>query len=262
MTGHLVESLSLIIPAFNAAPFLERRLEEARAWLAAQERETELLVVDDGSRDATPKILADFDGGAADFHWIRTEGNRGKGHAVRTGMLEAGGAFRVFIDADTSYPVENVAQVVRALEHGADVAIGNRAHAESRYEVTDPELLRLWMRKGVGRVFNGFARLCALPGIEDSQAGLKGLTAAAASEIFSRCSVDRFAFDVELLLWARRLRQRIADVPVRIVWGRDSSTLRLGRDGLRMAWDVARLGMRAGRAVEPELEPDPVIRQA
>ena len=262
MTGQLVESLSLIIPAFNAASFLERRLEEARDWLAAQERETELWVVDDGSRDTTPKILADFDGGAVDFHWIRTDGNRGKGHAVRTGMLEAGGAFRVFIDADASYPVENVAHVVDALERGADVAIGNRAHPESRYEVTDPELLRLWMRKGVGRLFNGFTRLCALPGIEDSQAGLKGLTAAAAAEVLSRCSVDRFAFDVELLLWARRLGLRITDVPVRIVWGRDSSTLRLGRDGLRMAWDVARLGMRTGRAVQSTLKSDPVIRQA
>jgi dolichyl-phosphate beta-glucosyltransferase len=232
-------SLSLVLPVFNGARVLEARLAEVRAWLAAQPRRTELIVVDDGSTDATPEILRGVPGA------LRLDRNRGKGHAVRAGLAAATGDYRVFLDADLALPAENAGAVVAALDAGADVAIGSRAHARSRVEAAPDATWDLAVRHGAGRVFNLFARACAVPGIRDTQAGVKGLTAAATRRLLPRCAVDRFAFDVELLFHARRLGLAVAEVPVRMVWRRGESGLRLGRDGARMAADVLLFRLRA-----------------
>jgi len=234
----VARSLSLILPVYNGARVLPDRIREVRAWLDAQPRPTELIVVDDGSTDGTPGIL----GGVAGA--LRLDRNRGKGHAVRAGLAAATGDYRLFIDADHALPPENADRVVAALDAGADVAIGSRAHPQSRIE---GEGLDLAVRVGFGRVFNLLARACAVPGCRDTQLGLKGLTAAAARLLLPHCSVDRFAFDVELLFHARRLGLSVTEVPVRMVWRRGESGVRLGRDGLRMAADVVRLRLRALR---------------
>jgi dolichyl-phosphate beta-glucosyltransferase len=234
-------SLSLVLPVFNGARVLAARLAEVQAWLDAQPTSTELIVVDDGSTDATPRILRD----CARARVLRLDRNRGKGRAVRAGLAAATGDYRLFLDADLALPAENADAVVAALEAGADVAIGSRAHARSRVEAGPAAAWDLALRHSCGRVFNLLARACAVPGLRDTQAGIKGLTAAATRLLLPRCAVDRFAFDVELLFHARRLGLAVAEVPVRMVWRRGESGLRLGRDGVKMAADVVLFRLRA-----------------
>ena len=236
-----MRSISLVLPVYNGAPFLPERLREVRTWLDAQPCRTELIVVDDGSTDGTPGILRGVPGA------IRLDRNRGKGHAVRAGLARATGDLRLFIDADLALPVENALRVVAALEAGADVAIGSRAHAGSRI---DGSGLDLAIRVRAGHVFNLLARACAVPGCRDTQLGLKGLTAEAARLLLPRCTVDRFAFDVELLFHARRLGLSVTEVPVHMIWRRGESGVRIGRDGLRMATDLVRLRLRALRRAD------------
>jgi dolichyl-phosphate beta-glucosyltransferase len=237
----LARSISIILPVYNGARVLPARLREVRAWLDAQPCRTELIVVDDGSTDGTPGILRGVAG------TIRLDRNRGKGHAVRAGLAAATGDYRLFMDADLAVPPENAAEVVAALGAGADLAIGSRAHPRSRVEGAG---LDLAVRVGAGRVFNLLVRACALPGLRDTQAGMKGLTAAAAKRLLPLCGVDRFAFDVELLFHARRLGLSVAEVPVHVVWRRGESGLRLGRDGLRMAADLVLFRLRALRRAD------------
>jgi dolichyl-phosphate beta-glucosyltransferase len=169
---------------------------------------------------------------------------------VRAGLAAAKGDLRLFLDADLAIPVANASAIVRALEAGADIAIGSRALAQSRVEAGPDAGLDLALRAGAGRVFNWIARACAVPGLRDTQAGIKGMTAEAARRLLPLCRVDRFAFDVELLFHARRRRLSVVEVPVRMLWRRGESGLRLGRDGLRMAADVVLLRLRGMRLRE------------
>jgi dolichyl-phosphate beta-glucosyltransferase len=233
--------ISLVLPVYNGAHVLEERLRDVRAWLAAQPCPTELIVVDDGSTDGTTAILRGVPGA------IRLDRNRGKGRAVRAGLEAARGDLRIFLDADLAIPPANASAIVAALRGGADLAIGSRAHAGSRVDGSGAGRV---LRHGAGRVFNLLARACAVPGLRDTQAGIKGMTASAARRLLPLCRVDRFAFDVELLFQARRLGLRVAEVPVHMIWRRGESGLKLGRDGLRMAADVLLLRLRAMRLGE------------
>jgi dolichyl-phosphate beta-glucosyltransferase len=175
--------------------------------------------------------------------------NRGKGYAVRRGMLEAQGRFRVFTDADLAYPMENLATVVGALENGADVALACRAHEGSRMVV--PESLRgtFAQRRRAGRVFNWFVRLLLVSGVRDTQAGLKGFRGKAAEELFSRATLDGFAFDVEIVFLARRLGLVVEEVPVELRVCEGHSSVHFGRDSLRMLMDLLRIRGRAWRGL-------------
>lgn len=245
----MTRSLSLVLPVYNGAHVLPERLREVRAWLEAQPRRTELLVVDDGSTDGTAEILRDLEG----VRVLRLDRNRGKGHAVRSGLANTTGDYRLFIDADHALPAENATAVVAALDAGADVAIASRAHPESRIVAAPEAGFDLAVRHRAGRVFNLLARACAVPGFRDTQAGLKGFTAAAVEVLLPRCAVDRFAFDVELLFHARRLGLSVTEVPVHMIWRRGESGVRLGRDGLRMAADLVRIRLHARRALRSDL---------
>ena len=239
--------LSLVLPVYQGAPYLAERLAEVSTWLAETAPGAELLVVDDGSTDGTRDVLAAFakaPPAGLSFSTFRFARNQGKGKAVRAGLLAARGRLRVFVDADRSYPVANVARIVSALESGADVAIADRAHPESRWLGSGPGLARRrrlsrWWRRAVTR------RL--LPDLPDTQAGLKGFTADAAERVFGRCTLDGWAFDVEALVAARAQGLSIAPVPVDLVWTGDPSTLRPWRDGWRMLRDARRVRKRLRR---------------
>ncbi len=239
-------SLSLVIPAFDAASLLDASLERAWRWLEGLDRAVELVVVDDGSRDATPAILARFASraramGRGRFRALRNPMNRGKGYAVRRGVLAARGHVRLFVDAGLTYPVEALARVTETLDRGADVAIASRLHPESLYLVPPGRLYPLVRRHLVGRLHNRVARAIAVPGILDTQAGLKGFRAAAAERVFGVARLDRFTFDVETLFLARRFGFQIAEVPVRYVDLAERTTLRPFRDGLCGLGDLIRI---------------------
>lgn len=239
--------VSLVLPVLNGEPFLAASLERADEWLRDRPGGGEVVVVDDGSTDGTAAILAGWAGPGRRV--LTLPENRGKGAAVKAGMLAATGERRVFLDAGLTYPFANVDRLLAALDAGADVAIGNRLHPESRYLVAPRAFRRLRSRHRMGRVFNGIVRLFAVPGFRDTQAGIKAATAAAAERIFGAARLAGFSFDVEVLFLARRFGLEVAEVPVTFVYEEEPSTLRLFRDGRRMLRDVAGLRRAARRGL-------------
>ena len=224
-------ALSVIVPAWNEARRIGATLERLRGWLTARYPDTEILVVDDGSRDETSTIAA-----ASGATVLRLPSNRGKGAAVREGMLYARGAIRLMSDADLSTPIEELPRFLGAIQSGADVVIGSRSLTGSRILRHQP-----WYREQLGRQFNRIVQATLMRGIIDTQCGFKCLTADAAQRIFSRSRIDGFAFDVELLLIARRLGLQVAELPVQWIDHPDSRVGPL-RDSSRMLAELARIG--------------------
>ena len=229
--------LSVVVPAYNESARLPRTLQRIGAFLAG--RPHEIVVVDDGSTDGTAEA-ARAAAGESPLVVLRNDGNRGKGYAVRRGMLAARGARRLMSDADLSTPIQELARLEQALEAGHQVAIGSRALAGARIEVRQP-----WYRENMGRLFNVFVRTLAVPGIRDTQCGFKLFTAAAAEAVFSAARLDGFSFDVEALFIARQLGYRVAEVPV--AWRNDAAT-RVGLvGGFRAFPDLLRIRLNDWR---------------
>lgn len=240
--------LSVVIPAYNEENRLGASLDRIVAYLQDQDYPFEIIVVDDGSRDRTAELaeekLADVP-----HTVVRNEPNRGKGYSVKRGLLLARGQYVLFSDADLSTPIEEVAKLLTALQSGFDVAIGSRALAESRIEVHQP-----WLREKMGQLFNVFIRWFILGGIRDTQCGFKCFRREVIRPIFEPATVERWGFDVELLLIARRRGYRIAEVPVR--WINSAETkIRAGTDGLVMVWDAIKSKRRHRKLRPPSPEP-------
>ncbi|MBI2424519.1 MAG: glycosyltransferase family 2 protein [Candidatus Hydrogenedentes bacterium] len=228
--------LSLIIPAYNEAQRLPGTLRQVHAYLAAQSYASEIVVVDDGSTDATAlaaqTTMEELGAGPVGFACVRLERNRGKGAAVRQGMLhEARGAYRFFYDADGATPIEEIEGAMALFESGAEIVIGSRALAASRVEVH-----QAWYREHMGQVNNVFLRLLGLTPYKDTQCGFKGFSARAVEIVFPRQTIEGFAFDVELLYIAWLHGLRIEELPV--TWRNSPrSTLNPVSDSLAMIWE-------------------------
>ena len=222
-SGFSSPELSLVIPAYNEEKRLPVSLARIADWLGSRTPaiSAEVLVVDDGSSDRTAAVAEKTAGGLGlAFRVIRLPENRGKGAAVRAGALEAKGAHVLVTDADLSTPIEEVDKLLAA---GAPVAIGSRG-----VDATLVKQRQSLFRVASGRLFNLLVRVLAVSGIRDTQCGFKLFRADAAREVFSRAVVDRFAFDVEALLLARRLGFAIKEVPV--LWFNSPDT-RVGLGG-------------------------------
>src|SRR5262245_54233525 len=167
---------TLILPVYNAEAFLNKTLSLTREWLAARPELWELLVIDDGSSDASAEILDRFlaENPGDAIARTRFRENRGKGFAIRKGLGMARGTYAIFTDCDLAYAIENTERVVDELEAGRDVVVACRVLPESRYVVSPSFFSYLYTRHLMGRAFNLLCRLVTLPGILDSQAGLKG----------------------------------------------------------------------------------------
>ena len=228
--------LSVIVPAFNEATRLPATLEEACAWLDTHVAgDYELLVVDDGSTDATADVVRAWTEKNPHIRLIEQPQNRGKGAAVRRGMLEAVGDVRLFMDADHSTHVGEVEKVFAALQDDADVVIASRRHPES-----DIEVHQSWLREHMGQGFNLIMRsIVGLP-MQDTQCGFKAFTAEAAARIFAEARLDGFSFDVEIIYLAHHLGYAIAEIPVRWV-NEPNSKVRMLADPARMFADVMRI---------------------
>jgi dolichyl-phosphate beta-glucosyltransferase len=203
----------------------------------------ELLVVDDGSTDRTREVAREA-APCRSLCVLHYDGNRGKGHAVRFGMLHASGSYVLFSDADLATPIEEVEPLFRAIEAGADIAIGSR-------DVPGSKLIKrqsLFREMG-GKLFNRCVQMIAVPGIHDTQCGFKLFASAASASIFSRCQIDNFSFDVEVLYLARLLGYKVAEVPVR--WAhQEGSKVVFRRDAPRMLKTLVRIRLNR-YALEP-----------
>lgn len=231
-------SLSLVVPAYNEASRLPRTLGPVCAYLERHHPGFELIVVDDGSVDGTTDAARAALGERPGSRVVTLERNRGKGAAVRAGVLVASGERILFSDADFSTPIEEETKLARALDGGADVAIGSRAHPGSRITVAQGRV-----RQSMGRIFNVFVRGVGLSRFHDTQCGFKMFTREAARSVFPRAHIDGFAFDVEILLLATRAGLRIEEVPVE--WRNDpASRLNMLLDSARMVWELLRIRTR------------------
>ncbi len=227
--------LSIVIPAYNEEGRLERSLPRVAAYLKDENISAEILVVDDGSRDATAAIAARAMRGLRG-RVIRNDENRGKGYSVRRGCLEAEGRWVLLTDADLSSPIEEHRKLAAAArDFDLDVVIGSRGLPDSRIEVRQT-LLREYM----GKTFNLLIRKMTGLSFRDTQCGFKLMDRERTRPLFERMVVDRFAFDVELLFLCQRFGLTVREIPV--VWRNEPrSKVSIIRDPLNMLYDVARV---------------------
>ncbi len=222
--------LSVVIPAYNEERRLPDTLTAVAEYLSRQPYAWEIIVADDGSADATAAAAQKASGQNASIRALKLP-HRGKGSAVKHGMLAAGGEFRFLCDADLSMPIEQLARLLPTVAPAKDIIIGSREAAGAR-RIGEPR--RRWL---MGRVFNGMTRLLAAPGIADTQCGFKVFSARAASVLFPLQTLDGFAFDAEILFLARRHGFAICEVG--IDWHyRAESKVRPFRDGWRTLRDL------------------------
>jgi dolichyl-phosphate beta-glucosyltransferase len=222
--------LSLVFPAHNEESRLPATLEQTAEFLKSQSYSNEIIVVENGSADRTLEIARGFAQKMPNLQVIHEE-QRGKGLAVRRGMLAATGAYRMFLDVDLSMPVSEINRFFPPALPGIDVAIASR-EAPGAVRYNEPPYRHL-----IGRVFNFLVQLAALPGLQDSQCGFKCFSGTAADELFRLQTITGWTFDVELLFIARKRGYRIAEVP--IAWYYNAQTkMRVMRSSLKMFADL------------------------
>jgi len=232
----LTRSLSIIIPAYNEEKRLPATLERIQSYLAGSGwKFSEVVVVDDGSRDRTAAKVEKVARRARSVRLLRNPGNRGKGYSVRHGVLDAKGEWVLFTDADLSTPIEELEKLwTKVQEARAQVAIGSRALDRSLIGVHQP-----LFRETAGKLFNLAVRLMTGLPFWDTQCGFKLFETRAAREIFRRQQLERFGFDVEVLFIARKLGYSAIEVPVR--WNDVAGTKVSTLNGLSAFLDPVRV---------------------
>ncbi|MGH7924476.1 MAG: dolichyl-phosphate beta-glucosyltransferase [Candidatus Binatus sp.] len=228
--------LSIVVPAYNEELRIEATLGKIRGYVDAQNDRVEVIVVDDGSTDATAEVIGKY----PEVRLLRIEPNRGKGYAVRHGALNAAGKFVLFTDADLSAPIEEVDTLFGALEAaGADAAIGSRALRRELIGIRQPIL-----RDYSGRCYNLLVQLFTGLRIHDTQCGFKLFRMETTRRAFELQRVEGFGFDPELLFLVARRGGKIVEVPVH--WNHDpATTVRFPRDPMRMFADLISLRWRS-----------------
>ena len=233
--------LSIIIPAHNEEARLPSTLDQVAAFLTAQTYQVEVLVVENGSQDRTLEIAQSYAARLPNLCVLRLD-ERGKGRAVRHGMLQASGEYLFMCDADLSMPIEQVNQFIPPSLNDFDIAIASReAPGAVRYD--EPAY-----RHVVGRIFNTMIRLVALPGLNDTQCGFKCFRAPVARELFALQQLPGWSFDVEVLFIARQRGYRIVELPVPWYFNPESK-VRVINDSMRMALDLLTIRLNALRGV-------------
>ena len=223
--------LSIVIPSFNEELRLPVTLAQVSAYIRASKRETEVIVVDDGSTDRTADVANSFRGEIQRLRVVANKKNRGKGYSVRHGMLEARGRVVLFTDADLSAPIDETDKLLAALaDH--DVAIGSRALNRSLISVRQSVF-----RESAGIIFNFIVRAILRLPFVDTQCGFKAFRRERCRVIFQQQRIEGFGFDPELLYLARHHGLSAVEIPVR--WAHSPATkVSMWRDSIQMFLDV------------------------
>jgi dolichyl-phosphate beta-glucosyltransferase len=203
--------LSVVIPAYNEEFRLPKTLQQSLKYLETQPYTSEIIVVNDGSSDKTEWVVRRESVNSVPLRLLsHPDGaNHGKGASVRRGMMEARGAYRLFMDADNSTTLDQIDRFWPMFDHGFDMVIGSRALKDSVIRTHQNRLKEI-----AGRFGNWVVRKFAVPGVFDTQAGFKMLTAEKAEIIFPRLTIDRWGYDIEMLIIARTHGCRIAEIPI------------------------------------------------
>ncbi|XOB41608.1 MAG: dolichyl-phosphate beta-glucosyltransferase [Candidatus Nealsonbacteria bacterium] len=231
--------LSVIVPAYNEERRLPKTLREIDKYLRAKTYDYEIIVVSDGSKDRTVEVVRNLMAEIKNLKILDFKENQGKGFGVRQGMLEAKGDFRLFTDADNSTSVDQVEKMWPEFKKGYDIVIGSR---DVKGAVLDPP--QSWLHGFLADIFKLLRKIIAgLWELEDTQCGFKCFTKKAAESIFPKCKINRFAFDPEFLIVAKKLRYKIKEIP--IYWKNDpeskvkfKSMVKMGIDLLKIRWNL------------------------
>ena len=243
-------SYSIVIPAYNESGRIPATLKQVVACIRERGWDAEVIVVNDGSTDATADVVREFARTAPEVRLIENPGNRGKGFSVRSGLLQALGEVVMFTDADLSSPIEEAERLFAAISQGADIAIGSRWLEKGRQTHRQP-----LYRQFFGRCFNAVTRGIMGLHFADTQCGFKAFTRAAAQTVFQLQTIERWGFDPEILFISLKCGFLIVEVPVS--WGHDERTrMSYLKDGIKMLEEVAvirwnALRGRYGRPTEP-----------
>jgi dolichyl-phosphate beta-glucosyltransferase len=227
--------LSVVIPAYNEEHRLPATLESVHDFLRESGKSFELIVVDDGSLDATAQVVETFAETHNSVRLLSYQPNRGKGHAVRIGMLAAQGDLLLMNDADGSSPIAEIQRLIAGITGGADLAIGSRAKPDDTREVK-----ALLHRKFIGNTFNAIVKTLLLPGIYDTQCGFKLFRREAARDVFSVQRTNGYGFDVEILYVAKLHGYRLVEIPIN--WANvEGSKVNVLLDSPKMFVEVVRI---------------------
>jgi dolichyl-phosphate beta-glucosyltransferase len=232
------EFLSVVIPAYNEAERILPTILRIDEYCRGRFEGFEIIVVDDGSRDATRSVVKHAQETTAFLRCEGYEQNRGKGYAIRQGVSASAGDIVLVSDADLSTPIEEVEKLLVPYDEGYDIVIGSRALEESDIEVRQP-----WWREFMGRTFNTFVRSLFSVEFKDTQCGFKLFRGKCAREIFGRATVDRFAYDVEILYLAGKADLKVKEAPIRWL-NSPASKVSPVRDSLQMLKDLIKLRLR------------------
>jgi dolichyl-phosphate beta-glucosyltransferase len=240
--------LSVVVPAYNEEARIVPTLRRIREYLSSQPYSSEIVVVDDGSRDETALVARRELDGLAAGQVIRYTPNRGKGFAVRTGVVATNGELVLFTDADLSTPIEEVERAFGLMRDGYDVVVGSRAIG--RVTVRQP-----LYRRSAARVFNLIRDvLVGRTGVVDTQCGFKLFRGDVGRDIFRRQRIDRFMFDVETLAIARNLGYRYVEMPVQ--WGDvPGSKVRVIHGALELLPELLQIRLRHGHLRPSDARP-------
>lgn len=233
----MLPAFSVVIPCFNEAARIGATIQATLGYVERNSTQGELLIVNDGSTDETSTIAREaLRHAPIEAHLLENFPNRGKGAAVRKGLLAAQRSIGLFFDADLSTPLEEIPKVVEPIANDeVDLAFGSRALDRKLIGHHQP-----WLREQGGRVFNLLVRLTSGLPFWDTQCGFKAFRLDVCRPILQRACIDGFAFDVELLFLARRAGLRLREIPVR--WNHvEGSKIKLINDSLRMLREVIAL---------------------
>lgn len=243
--------ISVVVPAYNEEDRLEPTVRDAVAYFRGREAAVEILVVDDGSRDATATLVRGLGVSFPEVRLIRLPANAGKGYAVRAGVVNAHGRLVLFADADGATPIAEIERLEAAIDAGADVAIGSRATESDGVRVN-----ARFYRRVIGRAFHYLVETLTVSGFQDTQCGFKLFRGDVAQDLFTRMRMKGFSFDVEVLLMAQRQGYSVSEVGVN--WTHQpGSRVNLVTDSLRMARDlfIIRGNMIRGWYDQPHVQP-------
>ena len=236
-------SISIIIAAFNEEKRIIPSLLKIKEYINKQNIPYEIIVVDDGSTDHTHTVVRDLIKDIPYLKVIHYAPNKGKGHALRTGVLASKGEIILLSDADLSTPIEELSKLLPLIyNHKCDIAIGSRALALSEIVKKQP-----WWRQSMGKFFNKLVKALVIEDFKDTQCGFKVFRGDIARNLFKEAQIDRFAYDVEILAIGKKKGCKIVESPVRWINSPESKVNPV-KDSLQMFGDLLKIRMTIGKA--------------